>query len=205
MTVFWIILGCALYAAGMVWFIRADKDAPSKGDDAFEIASYYAILCPFWPITWIIKHFLSFEHYPFSPDKSPFTGGKVEERTKDTEVTFRGEKITAPRHYYHCVDTGHDYTNCKLDDEFMWEVFKQWCQRKGIYDTFTDIISNEFPEIPEIKLNRQLAEDQRVYEYLAKQYYYNHDFDGYQSREDHPCMDREDMLEFAKYFYGLDR
>ena len=79
-----------------------------------------------------------------SDKKSPFTGGKVELLSKEAEVVFRGEKITVEKFYYRCTDTGHEYTDAELDDDFMWAVFRKYCE--GKYPTFTDIIENEIEE-----------------------------------------------------------
>jgi len=124
---------------------------------------------------------------------SPFTGGKVVLIESESTVTFRGEKITAPRKFYRCLDTGHEFTDDKVDNDFIWAVFREYCKKH--YATFTEIIEHEIPDLIEKKLN----DDQEIYEFLHENYYYNHDYDGFQSQENHPCMDREDMLEFARH------
>lgn len=124
---------------------------------------------------------------------SPFTGGKVELINSESTVTFRGEQITAPRQFYRCVDTGHEFTDGKLDDDFIWAVFRKYCSEK--YPTLTEIIEHEIPDIIEKKLD----DNQEIYDWLCKNFYYNYDWDGFQSQESHPCMDREDMLEFARH------
>jgi hypothetical protein len=53
---------------------------------------------------------------------SPFTGGPIEIRTKDVTFNFRGESFTCKRRYYVCLDTGHEYTDDKLDDELFWQI-----------------------------------------------------------------------------------
>lgn len=71
--------------------------------------------------------------------KSPFiVGEKVELRTETTTVKYRGEDITVQRQYYHCTESGHDFTDAELDDNFMWAVFRQYCNKKG-FERFTDI------------------------------------------------------------------
>ena len=74
------------------------------------------------------------------PDEivSPFTGGLVLLLEKDSTVKYRGEEITVKRKYYRCADTGREFTDSKLDDEFMWDVFAEYFKRHN-YDTFKDI------------------------------------------------------------------
>lgn len=73
---------------------------------------------------------------------SPFTGGLVLILEKDSTVKYRGEEITVKRKYYRCADTGREFADSKLDDDFMWEVFRKYCSIKN-YETFTDIEKNE--------------------------------------------------------------
>lgn len=124
---------------------------------------------------------------------SPFTGGKVVLIESESTVTFRGEKITAPRKFYRCLDTGHEFTDSNIDSDFIWAVFREYCKKH--YATLTEIIEHEIPDLIEKKLN----DDQEIYNFLYTNYYYNHDYDGFQSQENHPCMDREDMLKFARH------
>ena len=70
--------------------------------------------------------------------KSPFTGGKCTLEKKIDTVRFRDEVISAERWFYRCVDTGRDFTDSSLDDDFMWAVFRAWCERKG-FESFQDI------------------------------------------------------------------
>lgn len=79
--------------------------------------------------------------------KSPFTGGKVTILSREEEVTFRGEKIKITRKYYHCEDTGREFTDSKLDDDMMWDTFRAYCEKKGI-TSFTDIVlKQEWPDV----------------------------------------------------------
>lgn len=71
--------------------------------------------------------------------KSPFTGGRVLLCTKETTVKYRGEDITAEREYYRCEDTGVEFSDSKLDDDFMWKVFRVYCNKQG-FQYFTDIL-----------------------------------------------------------------
>ena len=70
--------------------------------------------------------------------KSPFTGGKVIILSREEEATFRGEKVKITRKYYHCVDTGREFTDSKLDDDMMWAVFRAYCEKKG-FNSFSDL------------------------------------------------------------------
>lgn len=62
---------------------------------------------------------------------SPFTGGEVTLETKESTVTFRGTPITAERKYYKCVDTGREFSDSDLDDDFMWAVFRKYSNGRG--------------------------------------------------------------------------
>lgn len=70
--------------------------------------------------------------------KSPFTGGKCTLEEEETTVKYRGEYITVKRKFYRCADTGHEFTDSDLDDDFMWAVFRKWCEGKN-FETFQDI------------------------------------------------------------------
>ena len=89
---------------------------------------------------------------------SPFTGGKVKIVDSESTVTFRGEKITAPRKFYRCIDTGHEFTDAKLDGDFMWAVFRNYCDKK--YQNFTEILEQEVEAIS--KKYRQINDESSV-------------------------------------------
>ena len=63
---------------------------------------------------------------------SPFTGGSVEIKTRTEEIKYRGVMVKIRRRYYHCVDTGHNFTDAKLDDEMMAEVRKEYQRITGL-------------------------------------------------------------------------
>lgn len=70
---------------------------------------------------------------------SPFTGGEVTLEEKETEVEFRGEPIVAIQKFYRCKDTGREFTDATLEGDFMWTVFRKYCEKKG-YESFQDIL-----------------------------------------------------------------
>lgn len=63
---------------------------------------------------------------------SPFTGGRVLLADKDFTVTFRGEEISGARKVYHCEDTGNEFTDDELDTDFVWQVFRAWCDKNDV-------------------------------------------------------------------------
>ena len=75
---------------------------------------------------------------------SPFTGGLVAKKRKFTTVTFRGEEFTVEHEYYKCLDTGREFVDSKLEDNFLWAVFRAYCDKH--YDTFTEILEKEIAE-----------------------------------------------------------
>lgn len=62
---------------------------------------------------------------------SPFTGGKATLKTKTTSVKFRGLVVPFERSYYHCEDTGHNYTDSKTDSDMMWSLFRKYWEMKN--------------------------------------------------------------------------
>lgn len=76
---------------------------------------------------------------PVDNMKSPFTGGKVSLCTKEVTLKYRGEDITVNRDYYHCEDTGMEFSDSKLDDDLMWRVFRKYCEKQG-FGHFSDIL-----------------------------------------------------------------
>ena len=58
---------------------------------------------------------------------SPFTGGKVELRKELSTVKYKGRTITFEKEFYHCVDTGHKFTDAELEQrnlDRMWEQIR---------------------------------------------------------------------------------
>ena len=70
---------------------------------------------------------------------SPFTGGKVTIVDRDTEVTFRGERVKFASKVYHCEDTGREYTDAVLDSDMMWAMFRSYCENNIGIESFADI------------------------------------------------------------------
>lgn len=58
--------------------------------------------------------------------KSPFTGGTVVLKSRLETVKFRGVEVQFTRYYYKCVDTGHEFTDAKLDNRMMADVKKEY-------------------------------------------------------------------------------
>ena len=71
--------------------------------------------------------------------KSPFTGGEVILMNIKRKVDFRDEKdLEVEYQVFSCVDTGHTFTTTELDSDYMWKVFRAYCERKGI-EYFSEI------------------------------------------------------------------
>lgn len=62
---------------------------------------------------------------------SPITGGQLELCEETAEVTYRGEVIIYQRSFYHCVDSGLEFTDEELDKLNL----------KLIYDTYRRMFS----------------------------------------------------------------
>lgn len=77
--------------------------------------------------------------------KSPLTGGELLLLQEKANVTFRGESVTFTKKFYHCVDSGMEFTNDELDDDNMWAIFRAYCEKKGI-ESFKDLILKEHGE-----------------------------------------------------------
>lgn len=70
---------------------------------------------------------------------SPLTGGDMELMEEPCTVKFRGEDVTFTKKYYHCVDSGRDFTDTELDNDNMWAIFRAYCEKMGM-KSFKDII-----------------------------------------------------------------
>lgn len=57
--------------------------------------------------------------------KSPFTGGEVELRKKQSSVQYKDRTITYEMEFYHCVDTGHEFTDAETDQRNLDRMWKQ--------------------------------------------------------------------------------
>ena len=74
---------------------------------------------------------------------SPITGGLLELHTEPATVTYRGETISYDRSYYHCVDTGLEFTDEELESMNL----------KRLYDTYRSI--HGIPTAEELKQMRE--------------------------------------------------
>lgn len=71
--------------------------------------------------------------------KSPITGGEMQLMQEKSSVKFRGEEVSFVKKFYHCVDSGRDFTDTELDNDNMWAIFRAYCEKKGM-KSFKDII-----------------------------------------------------------------
>lgn len=63
---------------------------------------------------------------------SPFTGGEAVLQIEPREYDFRGEKFHIFHHHYMCVDTNQTYTDTRLDELNLNQVYNQYRQKEGI-------------------------------------------------------------------------
>lgn len=63
---------------------------------------------------------------------SPFTGGEAILVREPREYDFRGSKFHIVHHHYQCVDTGETYTDARLDNLNLNQVYNQYRQKEGI-------------------------------------------------------------------------
>lgn len=70
--------------------------------------------------------------------KSPITGGEMQLMQEKSSVKFRGEEISFIKKFYHCVDSGQEFTDTELDNDNMWSIFRAYWERKG-FEHFYDI------------------------------------------------------------------
>lgn len=71
--------------------------------------------------------------------KSPITGGEMRLLQEKSSVKFRGEEVSFVKKFYHCVDSGRDFTDTELDNDNMWAIFRAYCEKMGM-KSFKDII-----------------------------------------------------------------
>ena len=64
--------------------------------------------------------------------KSPFTGGEVTLQKEVRTMDFRKESFDIMFHYYKCNDSGEQYTDDKLDDVNINQVYHQYREKYGI-------------------------------------------------------------------------
>jgi transcriptional regulator with XRE-family HTH domain len=63
---------------------------------------------------------------------SPFTGGEAILVKEPRDHDFRGSKFHIVHHYYKCVDTGETFTDTRLDELNLNQVFNQYREKEGI-------------------------------------------------------------------------
>jgi uncharacterized phage-associated protein/transcriptional regulator with XRE-family HTH domain len=63
---------------------------------------------------------------------SPFTGGEVILVKEPREHDFRGSKIHIIHHYYQCVDTGEIFSDTRIDELNLNQVYNQYREKEGI-------------------------------------------------------------------------
>ena len=74
---------------------------------------------------------------------SPVTGGKLQLRTKKAVVEYRGESISYEKRYYHCMESGLEFTDDELEEANL----------KLIYDTYRR--RHNIPLAEELKIMRE--------------------------------------------------
>ena len=57
---------------------------------------------------------------------SPFTGGEAILQIEPREYDFRGEKFHIFHQHYRCVDTKQTYTDTRLDELNLNQVYNQY-------------------------------------------------------------------------------
>lgn len=70
--------------------------------------------------------------------RSPITGGEMQLMQEKSSVKFRGEEISFIKKFYHCVNSGQEFTDTELDNDNMWAIFRAYWERRG-FEHFYDI------------------------------------------------------------------
>lgn len=63
---------------------------------------------------------------------SPVTGGKLQLRTKKAVVEYRGESISYEKRYYHCMDSGLEFTDDELEEANLKLIYDTYRNRHNI-------------------------------------------------------------------------
>lgn len=63
---------------------------------------------------------------------SPITGGILELCTESSSVKYRGEIIPFEKRYYHCVDSGAEFTDEELDNANLKQIYDTYRRRHSI-------------------------------------------------------------------------
>ncbi|MDD3323001.1 MAG: DUF4065 domain-containing protein [Paludibacter sp.] len=88
---------------------------------------------------------------------SPFTGGDAILIKEPREYDFRGSKFYIIHHHYHCIDTKEDYTDARLDNLNLNQVYNQYREKEGI--PFPDEITayRKQYDFPATKMSQMLG------------------------------------------------
>ena len=88
---------------------------------------------------------------------SPFTGGEAILIKEPREIEFRGSKFHIVHHSYQCVDTGEKFTDTKLDELNLNQVYNQYREKEGI--PFPDEIAayRKQYDLPATKMSQLLG------------------------------------------------
>lgn len=63
---------------------------------------------------------------------SPFTGGEVTLVKESRSFEFRGSQFNIIHHHYRCEDTGETFTDTRLDELNLIQVYNQYREQEGI-------------------------------------------------------------------------
>ena len=88
---------------------------------------------------------------------SPFTGGEAILIKEPREIEFRGSKFHIVHHSYQCVDTSEKFTDTKLDELNLNQVYNQYREKEGI--PFPDEIAayRKQYDLPATKMSQLLG------------------------------------------------
>lgn len=65
--------------------------------------------------------------------KSPFADDdNITLQEEIITVNYRNIPVTVTHQFYHSEKTGNNFTTTELDDDFMWNVFRKYCEMKGM-------------------------------------------------------------------------
>ena len=65
--------------------------------------------------------------------KSPFADDDIiTMKEKIITVNYRNTPVTVTSQFYHSEKTGHNFTTSELDDDLMWNIFRKYCEMKGM-------------------------------------------------------------------------
>ena len=88
---------------------------------------------------------------------SPFTGGEVILVKEPREHDFRGSKFQIIHNYYQCIDTKETFTDTRLDELNLNQVYNQYREKEGI--PFSDEIATyrKQYDLPATKMSQILG------------------------------------------------